>query len=148
MRATGIVRRVDDLGRVVIPKEIRRTLRIHEGDPLELYVDHDSVVFQKYCAFNSECINESVRRALSNKSIKFCLYDNYSRIVSNNSSGKFPNDIPEGWSTITEYIVINDIGVYPIIVDQTCLGYLVTENTEYSEYVQGVVDMLKMQLSY
>ena len=37
MKATGIVRRIDDLGRVVIPKEIRRTLRIHEGDPLELF---------------------------------------------------------------------------------------------------------------
>ena len=35
MKATGVVRRIDDLGRVVIPKEIRRTLRIHEGDPLE-----------------------------------------------------------------------------------------------------------------
>ena len=41
MKATGIVRRIDDLGRVVIPKEIRRTLRIREGDPLEIFVDHD-----------------------------------------------------------------------------------------------------------
>ena len=41
MKATGIVRRIDDLGRVVIPKEIRRTLRIREGDPLEIYVDRD-----------------------------------------------------------------------------------------------------------
>ena len=40
MKATGIVRRIDDLGRVVIPKEIRRTLRIREGDPLEIFVDH------------------------------------------------------------------------------------------------------------
>lgn len=39
MRATGIVRRIDDLGRVVIPKEIRRTLSIHEGDPLEIWID-------------------------------------------------------------------------------------------------------------
>ena len=38
MKATGIVRRVDDLGRIVIPKEIRRTLRIREGDPLEIYI--------------------------------------------------------------------------------------------------------------
>ena len=41
MRATGIVRRIDELGRVVIPKEIRRTLRIREGDPLEIFTDHD-----------------------------------------------------------------------------------------------------------
>ena len=49
MKATGIVRRIDDLGRVVIPKEIRRTLRIREGDPLEIFTDKDGeVIFKKY----------------------------------------------------------------------------------------------------
>ena len=49
MRATGIVRRIDDLGRVVIPKEIRRTMRIREGDPLEIFTDRDGeVIFKKY----------------------------------------------------------------------------------------------------
>lgn len=49
MKATGIVRRIDDLGRVVIPKEIRRTMRIREGDPLEIYTDGDGeVIFKKY----------------------------------------------------------------------------------------------------
>ena len=49
MKATGIVRRIDDLGRVVIPKEIRRTMRIREGDPLEIYTTRDGeVIFKKY----------------------------------------------------------------------------------------------------
>ena len=49
MKATGIVRRIDDLGRVVIPKEIRRTLHIREGDPLEIYTEKDGeVIFKKY----------------------------------------------------------------------------------------------------
>lgn len=49
MKATGIVRRIDDLGRVVIPKEIRRTMRIREGDPLEIYTDAEGeVIFKKY----------------------------------------------------------------------------------------------------
>ena len=49
MKATGIVRRIDDLGRVVIPKEIRRTMCIREGDPLEIYTDKDGeVIFKKY----------------------------------------------------------------------------------------------------
>ena len=49
MKATGIVRRIDDLGRVVIPQEIRRTLRIREGDPLEIYTEKDGeVIFKKY----------------------------------------------------------------------------------------------------
>lgn len=49
MKATGIVRRIDDLGRVVIPKEIRRTMRIREGDPLEIYTGNNGdVIFKKY----------------------------------------------------------------------------------------------------
>ena len=49
MKATGIVRRIDDLGRVVIPKEIRRTLHIRDGDPLEIYTERDgAVIFKKY----------------------------------------------------------------------------------------------------
>lgn len=49
MKATGIVRRIDDLGRVVIPKELRRTLRIRDGDPLEIYTEKDGeVIFKKY----------------------------------------------------------------------------------------------------
>ena len=49
MKATGIVRRIDDLGRIVIPKEIRRTMRIREGDPLEIYTESDgTVIFKKY----------------------------------------------------------------------------------------------------
>ncbi len=49
MKATGIVRRIDDLGRVVIPKEIRRTMRIRAGHPLEIYTDREGeVIFKKY----------------------------------------------------------------------------------------------------
>lgn len=49
MKATGIVRRIDELGRIVVPKEIRRTLRIREGDPLEIYTDSSgAVIFKKY----------------------------------------------------------------------------------------------------
>lgn len=53
MKATGVVRRIDDLGRVVIPKEIRRTLRIREGDPLEIYTDPEGgIVLKKYSTMN------------------------------------------------------------------------------------------------
>ncbi len=49
MKATGIVRRIDDLGRVVVPKEIRRTLRIREGDPLEIFTDREGeIILKKY----------------------------------------------------------------------------------------------------
>lgn len=48
MKSTGIVRRIDDLGRVVIPKELRRTLGVAEGDPLEIFVEGDKVILRKY----------------------------------------------------------------------------------------------------
>lgn len=48
LRATGVIRRIDDLGRIVVTKEIRRKLAIREGDPLELYVGDDFVAFKKY----------------------------------------------------------------------------------------------------
>lgn len=49
MKATGIVRRIDELGRIVVPKEIRRTLRIREGDPLEVYTDREGeIILKKY----------------------------------------------------------------------------------------------------
>ena len=48
MKATGIIRRIDELGRVVIPKEIRRTIRIREGDPLEIFIEGGAVIFKIY----------------------------------------------------------------------------------------------------
>lgn len=48
MKSTGIVRRIDDLGRVVIPKELRKTMGVAEGDPLEIFVDGDRIILRKY----------------------------------------------------------------------------------------------------
>ena len=70
MKATGIVRRIDDLGRVVIPKEIRRTLRIREGDPLEIFTDKDGeLIFKKYSPIGelsefSSQLCESIKKAI------------------------------------------------------------------------------------
>lgn len=58
MRATGIIRRIDDLGRVVIPKEIRRNCNIREGEPLEIFLQDGGVVFKKY--------NPDYRKELTN----------------------------------------------------------------------------------
>lgn len=75
VKATGIVRHIDDLGRVVVPKELRRTLHIKEGDALEFYVDGDAVVIKKYqpgCVICDDLLNRG--KMLNGKLICFnCL---------------------------------------------------------------------------
>lgn len=78
MKATGIVRRIDDLGRVVIPKEIRRTMRIREGDPLEIYTSNEGeVIFKKYSPINelSEGANQVAEVLHKIASIPVVIFD-------------------------------------------------------------------------
>jgi stage V sporulation protein T len=78
MKATGIVRRIDDLGRVVIPKEIRRSMGIREGDPLEIYTTREGeVIFKKYIPLG--CIQEEAEKvynSLKGMHIVCAIYDN------------------------------------------------------------------------
>ena len=61
MQATGIIRRIDDLGRVVIPKEIRRSAGIREGEPLEIFMHEDCVCFRKYSVNKLEKVSDAFR---------------------------------------------------------------------------------------
>lgn len=81
MIATGIVRRIDDLGRIAIPKEIRRTLRIKEGDPLEIYTTRDGeVVFKKYHYAEEADWDKAKAIVKALTDLPFALYDNYGDI--------------------------------------------------------------------
>ena len=74
MKATGIVRRNDELGRVVIPKEIRRTLRIKEGDPLEIFTDRDELMLKKYSPIATlERFSKATARSLNDLSGKLAV---------------------------------------------------------------------------
>ena len=74
MKATGIVRRIDDLGRVVIPKEIRRTMRIREGDPLEIFTDRDELMLKKYSPIATlEKFSKATARSLNDLSGKLAV---------------------------------------------------------------------------
>ena len=77
MRATGIIRRIDDLGRVVIPKEVRRAMRIREGDPLEIYTTKDCVCFRKYSFINEHALTASVSavKALKRHGVRAEVYN-------------------------------------------------------------------------
>ncbi len=90
MKATGIVRRIDDLGRVVIPKEIRRTLRIREGDPLEIFTDREGeIILKKYspiCEL-SEFAKEYVESLSATLGTTVCVTD-HDQIIAAAGAGK------------------------------------------------------------
>lgn len=91
MKATGIVRRIDDLGRIVIPKEIRRTLRIHEGDPLEIYTESDgTVIFKKYSPIGelSEFASQYAETLNKSTGLLTCITDKDSVIAVSGSGRK------------------------------------------------------------
>lgn len=129
MKATGIVRRIDDLGRVVIPKEIRRNLHLKEGDPLELFIEDGAVIFRKYFFFNMEDYPKKLERLLSGIMEKenWALYDDYHQITKNSI---FPESVWTEWEDrqVKEYHQSIDFNftVYPIIADGDFLGYFTT----------------------
>ena len=55
MKTTGVIRRIDELGRITLPKELRKTMEINEGDPVEIYVDGETVYLQKYQQKKCDC---------------------------------------------------------------------------------------------
>lgn len=89
MKATGIVRRIDELGRVVIPKEIRRTLRLREGDPLEVFTDRDELMLKKYSPIASlEKIGESTAKSLNDLSGHLALICDTDEVLNACGDGK------------------------------------------------------------
>lgn len=107
MKATGIVRRIDDLGRIVIPKEIRRSLRIEPGNPLELFLNGSDIVFKKYQpmgAFEWEKLYQAIKVVCGSP---FAIYDHYKDLVkadiefAHNSKtlADLPADTPIVWTT-------------------------------------------------
>lgn len=118
MKATGIIRRVDDLGRVVIPKEIRRNLGIREGDPLEIFTDGKAVCFQKYSLL-AEYVStaKTLIDTLRKQGVKCALYDN--------SDCKICGD--KNAPTEVEYEAYNP-NHFAITVDGDFCGFLVIED--------------------
>ena len=76
MKATGIVRRIDDLGRVIIPKEVRRNMGIREGDPLEIYTDREGcIIFKKYAPNNTNDVVVSLVNSARALGFEIGVYD-------------------------------------------------------------------------
>ena len=128
MKATGIVRRIDDLGRIVIPKEIRHSLKIREGDPLEIFLEKDCVCFKRYSAFGS-MDDGTLRIALAmgrNSGLRpIAIYDRDTKL---RGLENFPLYVPNEWEYKRKPFVYNNTyGVYPIITDSELMGYVVCD---------------------
>ena len=94
MKATGIVRRIDDLGRIVIPKEIRKTLKIKEGDPLEILVEQNQVLLKKYLPINSidGCVNGVAKCLFNETNYSVVIFDSEKVVASEGEAKDFLND--------------------------------------------------------
>lgn len=131
MKATGIVRRIDDLGRIVIPKEIRRTLRIREGDPLELFLDRDGICLQKYSALGILSDDDlRVAHTMANRSNlhPIAIYDT---TVKLSGGKKFPLYVPCAWESDKQMFIYDEpYGVYKISNIDGIAGYVVCESSD------------------
>ena len=130
MKATGIVRRIDDLGRIVIPKEIRRTLKIREGDPLEIFLENDYVCFKRYSALNSlddKVLRIALTMATNSGLRPIAIYDTVSKL---HGTENFPSYVPSEWERGNEpFEYSKTYGVYPITTDGERMGYVVCERS-------------------
>nr|DAL46053.1 MAG TPA_asm: stage V sporulation protein T [Caudoviricetes sp.] len=131
MKATGIIRRIDDLGRVVIPRDIRRSLKIHEGDPLEIFIENNGVCFQK-CSTLGSLAEESLRIAIkmaSNSGLRpIAIYDADTKL---RGMENFPSYVSKTWEDEDKPFEYNaTYGVYPIDADGDRVGYVVCDSQD------------------
>lgn len=148
MKATGIIRRIDDLGRVVIPKEIRRTLRIREEDPLELFVENNAVVFQKYqpLAINNDIVDTVYTMLRVSPLNKFAIYDKDFILQSWPKKEKFPT-VPEDWNGKRYCFIDQGNTICPIIADDEVFGYLLSEGKDAEAILKIVAAYISKQLT-
>ena len=124
MKATGIIRRIDDLGRVVIPREIRRSLKIREGDPLEILIEKNCVCFKKYSAlglFSEDILRVAQDMAQRTFKHQIAIYNRDSKISGPNSYSSY---VDESWEDKRTPFKYEGMGVYPIISDGELYGYV------------------------
>ena len=140
MKATGIVRRIDDLGRVVIPKEIRRSVKIREGDPLEIYLtDKGEILLKKYV---SDILTEratEVVKTLAKFHIYTTIYDTSGDKIAGYGNSSVENI--DAFATSSFVFPIKDAS-YEII------GYLATRdadpNAEQRTRIETIISMFSL----
>ena len=139
MKATGIIRRIDDLGRVVIPREIRRSLKIREGDTLEILIEKNCVCFKKYSAlglFSEDILRVAQDMAQRTFKHQIAIYNRDSKISGPNSYSSYADESWEDKRTPFKY---EGMGVYPIISDGELYGYVCCPGSDMSAEMTMIV---------
>lgn len=136
MRATGIIRRIDDLGRVVIPKEIRRTMRIREGDPLEIYVTEGGVMFKKYQAM-SDVVAQTAYDALRSLEITGCVIDYEGNTLAGRKLSFTKMFDVQSLRHMEQ--IEGDWYIYPIMYEDDPVAAIIFNNVHHSRAVSGIV---------
>lgn len=124
MKATGIIRRMDDLGRVVIPKEIRRQMKIKEGDPLEIFLEGKMICFQPYNPIDTEQWEVALRIAKTMLNhTKFALLNSYGEVMGAN---------------VEKVIINNEQFSIEIMVNSDIVGYIqaLEDDVSHTDFAQ------------
>lgn len=115
MRATGIVRRMDDLGRIVIPKEVRRNMGLKEGDPIEIYTDKECICLKRYHPYGERDWEIAFKLAKTILPFKFALLDRYGSVQKYNCKD----------------VVVDSLNYSKqIIIDEECEGFIMAMQDE------------------
>lgn len=162
MKATGIVRRIDDLGRIVIPKELRRTLKIRDGEFLEIFVEDDNIVLKKYSSFSDiKSICDRIVSSVNLDGKTVVIVDN-DKVISSNSSLLLDKKISDYCSNILENrevkvenkknttelfeleVYEQNYIIYPLISNSDLVGGVIifSKNEEISDVDKSVCDIL------
>ena len=158
MKTTGVVRRIDNLGRIVIPKEIRKSIKITEGDSLEIYIDLDNVILKKFSLIDSKNLffqriidsyNKEYKKELiiTNKNTVVNTTFGLSNYLNKELSDDIKNIIRERKSKINKEIIIDkelvNYYILPLIIDSDAVGSLILIDNNITDNDIGVLNLLK-----
>lgn len=146
MKPTGLVRRIDDLGRIVIPKEVRKQLNIREGDPLELFTDGTDIIWKKYSPLAIYPYIDAASAVLKRNGIIYAIYD-CDQIISTNSD-YFLVNLPSKWYGKRNAFKAESLIIFPVLSNGEIFGYVAAKDVGDKEPVlTTVIQMMVEQMN-